>query len=144
MESREILALLPWRHPFLMLDRMIEFKPHERIVTLKNVSSNDPLACRSGPDGPCLPDVMLLEGMSQGAALLYRLTFEGRPDRLPLLGFLKASLHQPATFGSSVRFHVTALKMTTGGGVFAGEARSGDRLLAEAELGFAAASPGEV
>ncbi len=136
MEAHAILSQLPWRHPFLMIDRMIECTPHARIVTLKNVSAGDPLTRGAGLDSARLPSVLLLEGMGQTAALLYRLTFEDEEARLPLLGFLKASLYDAPPCGVGVHFHVRALKMTRRGGLFEGQARLGESLLAEAELGF--------
>ncbi len=140
MEAREIQSLVPWRHPFLMIDRVIECTPHERIVTQKNVTASDLFADGDQSDVPAFPSVLLLEGMSQSAALLYKLSYEELPERLPLLGFLKASMHGPAVGGDSVRFHVRAIKMTRNGGLFEGESRLGERLIAEAELGFAASS----
>jgi 3-hydroxyacyl-[acyl-carrier-protein] dehydratase len=127
--------LLPWRHPFLMIDRMVDCKPNERILTAKRITGGDPAV---SPESGCFPDVLLLEALGQSAALLFRLSYPDEPRAaLPLLGFVRASWMQPARVGDEVTFDVRSLKMTRTGGVFEGVAlRNADRL-AEAELAFA-------
>ena len=38
IEIKEILATLPHRYPFLLVDRIIEMEPAKRIVGIKNVT----------------------------------------------------------------------------------------------------------
>jgi len=136
-ETRDWLALLPWRRPFLMIDRMVECVAGERITTRKNVTSGDPCVGGAGEGTPTFPAVLLLEGMGQTAALLYRLSYpeeSGRP--LPLLGFLQASLIGSAGPGDAVQFDVRSVKMTRSGGVFEARASVSGELVAEAELAF--------
>jgi 3-hydroxyacyl-[acyl-carrier-protein] dehydratase len=134
MEPERLLALLPWRQPFLMIDRLLECEPQRSIVTLKNVTANDPVA--GG-----FPGVLLLEGMSQSAALLFRLSYEGEAaETLPMLGFLRASLSERSVLpGEAVTYRVRAVKMTRTGGVFQGRASVERRIVARAELAFKAA-----
>jgi len=44
-------TLLPWKHPFLMVDRVVEVVPHVRIVTRKSVTCGDAMAGEGQPDG---------------------------------------------------------------------------------------------
>jgi 3-hydroxyacyl-[acyl-carrier-protein] dehydratase len=142
VEHDSIRALLPWREPYLMIDRLVECALHERILTLKRVSHDEPLLCRGADRGTWLPAVLLLEGMSQSAALLYVLTYAGVvPSSLPLLGYFKASLRRSAAPGESVHFDVRSIKMTRAAGLFHAVARIGESCAAEAELAFAAAYP---
>lgn len=138
MEAPEIGSLLPWGPPFLMIDRMIECAPGERIVTEKRVTAGDSVASHDEERGSWFPGVLLLEGMSQSAALLFRLSYVDSPARLPMLGYLQASLHRSATPGDSIRFEVSSVKMTGTGGVFEALARVGEAVLAEAQLAFSA------
>jgi 3-hydroxyacyl-[acyl-carrier-protein] dehydratase len=139
MDAERLQALLPWRHPFLMLDRMLECRPHESIATRKSVSANDPAM---GDEGTSYPAVLLLEGMSQSAALLFRLSYtDSTPKALPLLGFLRASVSPRAVLpGDAITYTVRSVKMTHNGGVFQGQARVDDEVVAEAELAFAASA----
>lgn len=144
MDAASIQSVLPWRHPFLMIDRMLSCTPHQSITTTKQVTASDPAVNDSGADGAWLPGVLLLEGLSQSAALLYALSYAagGRVD-LPLLGFLSARLTGSAAVGESIRYDVRAQKMTRQGGVFDAEAHAGERLIARAELAFSMARDAE-
>lgn len=164
---------LPWRHPFRMIDRMIECVPHEHIHTVKVVSANDPLVHHPTGEAGTLSQAMVLEGLSQSAALLYQLTY-GKVDgvRLPLLGYLQADFTVPASAddrvptgtaavsdmtlahrpgvaagvaaGEQIMFEVHAVKMTPTHGLFEGTARVGKQIVVRAELAFAVADPGGV
>ena len=66
MELRiaEIMRILPHRHPFLLVDRVIEVDPDKRIVALKNVSINEPFFNGHFPGTPVMPG-----GSARGAML---------------------------------------------------------------------------
>ena len=64
------LARLPHGIPFRFVDRVLELIPGERVVTLKNVTANDPVIQGHFPDNPILPGVLLLEAMAQSSGLL--------------------------------------------------------------------------
>lgn len=133
----DLRAILPWRHPFLMLDRMVSCVPHVSAVTVKTVTAGDSILPREGAGEVFFPSVMILEGLSQSAALLFRLSYG--PDALsgaPLLGYMKATLHGGARPGDTVEYTVTAVKMTSRSGVFTGVARVGAEEIAETELAF--------
>jgi 3-hydroxyacyl-[acyl-carrier-protein] dehydratase len=138
--DRQLQELLPWRHPFVMIDRMIECVPHERIATMKVVDGDDLGGVAHSRRDPGFGGAMVLEGMNQSAALLYQLTY-GKFDaaRVPLLGFLKAEFGPCAGPGDSIHFSVVAVKMTRTHGLFEGEARVGEQTLARSELAFAVA-----
>ena len=143
MDPDQVRALLPWRQPFQMIDQLIECVPHERIATLKLVTVNDTMGearalaggVASGR-GPVLPPAMILEGMSQSAALLFQISYGAlAKESIPMLGDMKATYHDVAHPGEAIVFAVRAVKMTSTAGLFEGAARVGERLIAQA--GFA-------
>lgn len=73
-DVREILALLPHRYPFILVDRVLEISLGERIVGLKNVTINEPFFQGHFPAEPIMPGVLILEGMAQVGAILAYLT----------------------------------------------------------------------
>lgn len=73
-DIREILALLPHRYPFVLVDRILEISLGERIVGLKNVTINEPFFQGHFPGEPIMPGVLILEGMAQVGAILAYLT----------------------------------------------------------------------
>ena len=135
-------TLLPWKHPFLMVDRVVEVVPHVRIVTRKNVTCGDAMAGGGDERGSELPGVMIVEGMSQSAALLFQLTYgAAAPGRLPLLGTLKASWDRPARPGDLLTYTVEAIRMTSRMGIFRGVAHVDGAPIARADLAFSVSDP---
>ena len=68
--SQEILDLLPHRYPFLLVDRVIEFKPFEFISAIKAVSINEPFFQGHFPSYPVMPGVLILASLAQAWGLL--------------------------------------------------------------------------
>ncbi|MGD8250839.1 MAG: 3-hydroxyacyl-ACP dehydratase FabZ, partial [Desulfobacterales bacterium] len=74
---REILDRLPHRYPFVMVDRILEIESGKRILTLKNVTINEPFFQGHFPENPVMPGVLILEALAQSGALL---AFESMPE----------------------------------------------------------------
>lgn len=74
LDIKQILALLPHRYPFIMVDRILAVTPGERITGLKNVTMNENFFQGHFPAEPVMPGVLILEGMAQAGALLAFLT----------------------------------------------------------------------
>ncbi|TSA21321.1 MAG: 3-hydroxyacyl-[acyl-carrier-protein] dehydratase FabZ [Betaproteobacteria bacterium] len=70
MNITEIMKHLPHRYPFLLIDRVTELVPGERIVALKNVTMNEPHFPGHFPQHPVMPGVLIIEAMAQAAGLL--------------------------------------------------------------------------
>lgn len=145
MQPDVVRRLLPWAHPFLMIDRVLSCEPPVRIVASRNVTASDPLTQVPGPEGPGLPGTLVVEGMSQSAAVLFQQSYQALPPgAVPLLGSLRASWDRPARPGEVLVFTVTAVKMTSRMGIFLGEASVDGVRIAEAELAFSVAEmPGD-
>src|SRR5579884_3610601 len=71
LEITDIMAILPHRYPFLLIDRVVEIERKKRIVAIKNVTINEPFFQGHFPDYPIMPGVLVVEAMAQaGGALL--------------------------------------------------------------------------
>ena len=70
VEARELLNILPHRYPFLLVDRVLEFKKAERLVALKNVTFNEPFFQGHFPGNPVMPGVLIIEALAQAGGLL--------------------------------------------------------------------------
>jgi 3-hydroxyacyl-[acyl-carrier-protein] dehydratase len=76
MDIQQILTRLPQRYPFLLVDRILEIIPGERIVGLKNVAIDEPFFAGHFPGNPVMPGGLVVEAMVQVAAILVSF----RPD----------------------------------------------------------------
>ena len=69
LEINEIRRILPHRYPMLLVDQVVELEA-ERIVGIKNVTSNEPFFAGHFPDFPVMPGVLIVEAMAQTAGIL--------------------------------------------------------------------------
>lgn len=81
MDIDAILEYLPHRYPFLLVDRVDELVPGERIAGRKNVSINEPFFAGHFPGHPIMPGVLLVEAMAQLCGVLAFKTRGNRPDQ---------------------------------------------------------------
>ena len=77
---RDILAVLPHRYPFVLVDKIIGIKNDERGIGIKNVTMNEPFFNGHFPHRPVMPGVLMLEAMAQAAALLSFRSLDIVPD----------------------------------------------------------------
>ncbi len=70
LDYSAIERILPHRYPFLLVDRITEFEPDQRIVGIKNVSLNEPYLSRPANGQPTLPPTILTEAVAQVGAIL--------------------------------------------------------------------------
>ena len=69
-DSKDILSILPHRHPFILVDRIVECNDKDWIVGVKNVAANEPCFQGHFPGMPVFPGVLQLEAMAQAAGVL--------------------------------------------------------------------------
>jgi 3-hydroxyacyl-[acyl-carrier-protein] dehydratase len=70
LDIRRVMAALPHRYPMLLIDRVEELVPHERIVAIKAVTINEPFFQGHFPTRPIMPGVLLVEAMAQASGIL--------------------------------------------------------------------------
>ena len=137
LDIHQILAKLPHRYPFLMVDRVLEIESGKRILALKNVSINEPYFMGHFPRRPVMPGVMMLEAMAQAAALL---TFESMGVELDddsvyyFAGIDAARFKRPVEPGDQLMLDVTLDRVKVGIYKFSGKASVAGALAAEAQL----------
>ena len=79
MDIKEVREYLPHRYPFLLVDRVRELVPGERIEAVKNVTINEPFFNGHFPHEPIMPGVLIVEAMAQAAGILGLVTENRRP-----------------------------------------------------------------
>ena len=66
----EVLKRLPHRYPLLLVDRVLELVPDERIRAVKAVSFNEQFFQGHFPGAPIMPGVLQVEALAQAAGVL--------------------------------------------------------------------------
>ncbi len=138
-DIREILRLLPHRYPFIMIDRVVDLRGDDHGIGIKNVTINEPQFVGHFPENSVMPGVLLIEGMAQTAAVLVlRLrNASDEPRPMFLLTIDKAKFRKPAVPGDTIEYHVNKIAYRRNMWWYRAEAKVGDVLIAEAEVGAA-------
>jgi 3-hydroxyacyl-[acyl-carrier-protein] dehydratase len=137
MDINNILQHLPHRYPFLLIDRVTEFKAGESLVGYKNVTYNEPFFQGHFPERPVMPGVLLLEAMAQATGLLAFKTVERgarRESLYFLVGIDKARFKQPVEPGDQVVLRADLLRSKRGIWVFDCKASVDGNVVASAEI----------
>ena len=105
MDIHAVMAQLPHRYPFLLVDRVTECVPGEKIEAIKNVTINEPYFPGHFPHRPVMPGVMILEALAQTAGILTFKTAGVVPDentRFYFVGIDKARFRRPVEPGDQL------------------------------------------
>jgi 3-hydroxyacyl-[acyl-carrier-protein] dehydratase len=136
IDVMRIMEMIPHRYPFLMIDRVIDLKPGESAVSIKNVSINEPYFQGHFPRQAVMPGVMIIESMAQTAAVLVVETLGGAAAG-KLVYFMtidEARFRRPVFPGDRMHVQVTKLRSRGNFWKFRGEARVDGNLMAEARF----------
>ena len=110
IEISEILARIPHRYPFLLVDRAEAFRPNESIVGIKNVTINEPFFQGHFPGYPVMPGVLVIEAMAQAGATLLLTEFPDRDEHLAFFtGIERAKFRRPVVPGDQLRMEIKVL-----------------------------------
>lgn len=136
-DIREILRLLPHRYPFVMIDRVTDIRGDEHGIGIKNVTINEPQFLGHFPENPVMPGVLLIEGMAQTAGILCLRLMQPREARRKVffLTIDKAKFRKPAVPGDTLEYHVDKIAQRRNMWWYRAEAKVGDVVIAEAEVG---------
>lgn len=141
VDINTILDLLPHRYPFLLIDRVVDYKPFDYLVALKNVTINEPFFEGHFPGNPIMPGVLMLESLAQASAILSNLSrtaAEGHEFLYYFAGIDNAKFKQVVTPGDQLRLSVTLMAQKRDFWRMRGEAYVGEKLVCSADLMSAA------
>ncbi len=111
IEHNELKKYIPHRHPFLLVDRIVEIKAGEKAVGIKNVTGSEYFFPGHFPEEPVLPGVLILEALAQTAALLA--TYSSPDDKGKIVYFAaidNARFKKPVVPGDVLSLEVDVVK----------------------------------
>jgi 3-hydroxyacyl-[acyl-carrier-protein] dehydratase len=114
LQISDIMAILPHRYPFLLIDRVIEIERKKRIVAIKNVSINEPFFQGHFPNFPIMPGVLVIESMAQAGGALLLTEIPDRESKLMVFtGIERAKFRRPVVPGDQLRIEINVLQWKT-------------------------------
>ena len=142
MDITQIMKILPHRYPFLLVDRILELVPQEKIVGLKNVTINENFFQGHFPGHPVMPGVLILESMAQVAGIL-AFAAVGSMEEIEknmedkviyFMSIDKVKFRRPVVPGDQLRQEVVQTRHRGTIASFEGKAYVGEDLVAEAQM----------
>ncbi|MBV8736000.1 MAG: 3-hydroxyacyl-ACP dehydratase FabZ [Alphaproteobacteria bacterium] len=134
IDVQRIMEMIPHRHPFLMIDRVVDVVANVRATGIKNLSINESFFQGHFPSRPVMPGVLVIEAMAQTAAVLvvHTLGPESEGKLVYFMSVDSARFRRPVFPGDQLAVHV--IKQRNRGNVwkFEGRAKVGENLMAEA------------
>jgi 3-hydroxyacyl-[acyl-carrier-protein] dehydratase len=141
VDINKILQLLPHRYPFILVDRVLDYKVFDYLVALKSVTINEPFFGGHFPGNPIMPGVLMLEALAQAGAILSNLSRvpkEGHQYLYFFAGIDNAKFKQVVTPGDQLRLEVRLAAQKRDFWRMHGEVFVGDKLACSADLMSAA------
>ena len=143
LEVEELMQLLPHRDPIMLVDRLVDIKPGEGAVGVKNVSYSDQILQGHFPQKPVMPGVLIIEAMAQSAAAYVAYTEELDVEGKVVLfmGVDKARFRRPVIPGDQLRIAVRTVQRRPPVWKFEGIATVDDKRVAEANYSAMLSAP---
>ena len=130
-----IKRILPHRYPFLLIDRIVEFKMDETIVGVKNVTANEPFFEGHFPGQPVMPGVLILEAMAQTGGIMLLNGIENPEGKLVyFMAINNAKFRKPVTPGDQLVFEMKMKQRKSKICTMSGKAFVDGILVAEADM----------
>ena len=117
LNIQDILAILPHRYPFLLIDRVVDLERRQRVVAIKNVTFNEPFFQGHFPGVPIMPGVLIIEAIAQAGGALLLTEIPDRENKLMVFtGIERARFRRPVVPGDQLRIEVEVKAWREGSG----------------------------
>ncbi|GAA4349722.1 3-hydroxyacyl-ACP dehydratase FabZ [Kangiella taiwanensis] len=137
MDIYDVMKHLPHRYPFLLIDRVLDYTPGEKLTAIKNVTVNEPFFPGHFPHRPVFPGVLMLEALAQATGILAFKTTEDLPSEDSLYYFVgidNARFKKPVEPGDQLLMEVEVIKRKRDMWKFSAKASVDGKVVCSAEL----------
>lgn len=133
---KEIMDIIPHRHPFLLVDKVENLVPGEHATGYKNVSYDEPYFAGHFPQEPVMPGVLIVEAVAQVGAVVILSLPENKGKTAYFGGINNVKFRKKVVPGDTLRLEVEIVKKKGPVGIGAAKAYVGDAVVAAGEITF--------
>ena len=137
LDTSAIERILPHRYPFLLVDKIVEIIPDQRIVGVKEVSLNEPYLSRPFSGRPTLPPTILTEAVAQVGAILILAKPENKDQLIFFRGMERVRFRAPVHPGDVVTIEASVKRLRSRMGVLGGRATVNGKVVVNGTMTFA-------
>ena len=135
--AKEILEIIPHRHPFMLIDTIEELEPGVRALGKKCVSFNEPYFAGHFPGNPVMPGVLIIEALAQTGAVALLGQPEWKGKTAYFVGIDGAKFKQKVVPGDVLMLETKIVKIKGPIGIGEAVASVDGKMVAKARLTFA-------
>lgn len=136
LNFEEIKEIIPHRHPFLLIDRVVDMKEGEWVKAQKCVTASEPWFTGHFPNHNVMPGVLMVEAMAQAGAVAILSIDKYRGKLAFFSGINDAKFRRQVVPGDRLDIEVEILKMRRNFGKGKGIVYCDGQVCVEAELSF--------
>jgi 3-hydroxyacyl-[acyl-carrier-protein] dehydratase len=143
LDISRVMAALPHRYPMLLVDRVEELVPGQRIAAIKAVTINESYFQGHFPGRPIMPGVLIVEALAQAAGVLAVESFglAGSGKLVYFMAIDEAKFRSPVEPGVLLRLEVEFVQKRATVSKFAGRALIDGKVAAQANFTAMIADP---
>ncbi len=135
LDIEAIKKILPHRYPFLLVDKIVDLVPGERVIGIKNVTFDELFFQGHFPGHPVMPGVLIVEAMAQTGAVLLLDMVENSKDKIAyFMGIDKVRFRRPVVPGDQIQIEGILMRKRPSSCKMAGKAYVNENLVCEAEF----------
>lgn len=136
LTTKEIMDIIPHRHPFLLVDKIEELEPGRKAVGYKSVTFNEPYFAGHFPGEPVMPGVLQIEACAQVGAVAILAMEENKGKTAYFGGINNARFRQKVVPGDVLKLECEIIKQKGPLGVGNATASVDGKVVLTAELTF--------
>ncbi len=142
IDIQGLMAILPHRYPFLLIDKIVDIVSDESARGIKNVTLNEPHFTGHFPGNPIMPGVLIIEGMAQTAgAICAKKHYGGRQSGVFFMTIDNAKFRKTVVPGDVLEFLITKTRQKRNIFKYSCIAQVEGQKVAEADIGAMMVAP---
>jgi len=111
LNSNDIQKIIPHRHPFILVDKVVELEEGKRVKAIKNVTVSEPFFEGHFPDYHVMPGVLIVEALAQAGAIAILQDEKYKGKKAFFAGIDKCRFKKQVTPGDTLELHVEIEKI---------------------------------